>query len=190
MAKPDQKRYFIAIIPPEPLFSRVEDLKKEMMHKYHTKAALRSPAHITLHMPFLWSETKEKRLFNILAQTTTCLSFPIKLNGFGAFPPRTLYVRPEENPSLHQLYACITRQTREKLNLFHAEHKNGFHPHMTVAFRDLKKPEFFLAWEEFKDKPFEDTFRAEGFWLLKHTGKFWVAYQYFAFARPESDGAR
>ncbi len=185
MAKPDLKRYFIAIIPPEPLFSRVEDLKKEMMEKYHTRAALRSPAHITLHMPFLWSETKEKRLMNILVQTTKYQPFPIQINGFGAFPPRTLYVRPEENPSLNQFYTLITRQTREKLNLFHAEHKNGFHPHMTIAFRDLKKPEFFLAWEELKNKAFEGTFHAEGFWLLKHTGKFWVAYQYFGFTLPD-----
>lgn len=181
MAKQEKKRYFIALIPPEPLFTRVENLKQEMKEHYHTKAALRSPAHITLHMPFLWSETKEKRLFQVLDQTTKCNSFRVDLNGFGAFPLRTLYIQPRESPSLQGLYECITRQTREKLNLFHAEHKNGFQPHMTIAFRDLKKPEFFKAWEEFKSKPFEDGFLVEGFWLLKHTGKFWVSYQYFPF---------
>lgn len=183
MSKQERKRYFIAIIPPEPLFSKVENLKKELMLNYHTAAALRSPAHITLHMPFLWSEAKESRLFQVLAQTSKYEPFTVELNGFGAFPPRTLYIQPEHNQALHEFQESITHQTRKQLNLFHAEHINGFQPHMTIAFRDLKKPDFYKAWEEFKDKPFEDEFTAEGFWLLKHTGKFWIAYKYFAFTQ-------
>lgn len=183
MSKQERKRYFIAIIPPEPLFSEVENVKKELMMNYHTKAALRSPAHITLHMPFLWSEEKESRLEKVLAQTTNYKPFRVELNGFGAFPPRTLYIQPEESEVLYRLQSEITRQTREKLNLFHAQHKNGFQPHMTIAFRDLKKPDFYKAWEAYEEKSFKEAFDVEGFWLLKHTGKFWIAYKYFAFQK-------
>jgi 2'-5' RNA ligase len=33
----------------------------------------------------------------------------------------------------------------------------GFHPHITIAFRDLKKAVFYKAWEEYKSKLFSET---------------------------------
>jgi 2'-5' RNA ligase len=54
-----------------------------------------------------------------------------------------------------------------------------FHPHLTVAFRDLKKPNYQLAWEEFKSKNFQAEFIADKITLLKHTGKVWEIHQEF-----------
>ena len=58
--KEGEKRYFLAIIPPEKIEKEIYGLKELVADKFHSKAALRSPAHITLHMPFLWKEAKEK----------------------------------------------------------------------------------------------------------------------------------
>ena len=57
-----RKLYFIAIIPPSPVYEEALELKKYFKEQYGSKAALNSPPHITLHMPFLWNEEKEKKL--------------------------------------------------------------------------------------------------------------------------------
>jgi hypothetical protein len=52
---------------------------------------------------------------------------------------------------------------------------------MTVAFRDLKKPDFYLAWNEVKAKPAEYTFQAHALTLLKKTGGKWEVYRQYPF---------
>ena len=39
-----------------------------------------------------------------------------------------------------------------------SDNLRGFHPHITIAFRDLKKQVFHKAWEEFKDKKYNIDF--------------------------------
>jgi 2'-5' RNA ligase len=66
------------------------------------------------------------------------------------------------------------------LNLFNAQYKDQpFHPHLTLAFRDLKKPAFYKAWQEFKEKKCEATFSVTEIVLLKHNGKIWNVYNNF-----------
>ncbi len=46
------QKYFIAIVIPEPFQVELMDIKNIVKDKFNSKGALRSPAHITLHMPF------------------------------------------------------------------------------------------------------------------------------------------
>ena len=55
-------RYFIAIIPPEPIHDQIVNIKKDISTKHNTYAALKSPPHITLHMPFNLEHNKEKKI--------------------------------------------------------------------------------------------------------------------------------
>ncbi|MFM7858912.1 MAG: 2'-5' RNA ligase family protein, partial [Flammeovirgaceae bacterium] len=48
-----------------------------------------------------------------------------------------------------------------------------FQPHVTIAFRDLRKPMFERAWEEFKHRNFKAEFTVDSIALLKHNGKHW-----------------
>ena len=59
MSKEDQKLYFIALVPPEPIFTEVEELKNYFSQHFESSAALKSPPHITLHMPFRLKDDKE-----------------------------------------------------------------------------------------------------------------------------------
>jgi 2'-5' RNA ligase len=43
----------------------------------------------------------------------------------------------------------------------------GFHPHVTVAFRDLKKPKFYELKADFSAKKIEGKFNCVNFSLLK-----------------------
>jgi 2'-5' RNA ligase len=176
-------RYFLALIPKEPLASEIFQLKEQISQKYHTKGALRSPAHLTLHMPFLWKERNEERLFNKLAYATKYEPFHIRLHEFGAFPPRTLYIKNLYSKSLITFQHLLTGVTKKELHLLNATHNRGFHPHITVAFRDLKKDQFELAWSVYQTAHFSASMEVDSFWLLKHDGNKWLAYKEFSFAQ-------
>ena len=63
-----RKQYFVALIPPSPVFEEALALKEYFKERYHSKAALNSPPHITLHMPFMWNEEKENKLVGKLQE--------------------------------------------------------------------------------------------------------------------------
>lgn len=176
-----KSRYLIALIPPEPMLSEIREIKNDFHEFYGSKGALRSPAHITLQMPFLWKQEKEGRLINLLVHATKEKEFEIKLNGFGCFSPKTIFIKNDPSQALSDFQKRLTLYTKRAMNLFNATHNKGFHPHITVAFRDLKKDQFELAWQVFQHKSFEATFNVKSFWLLKHEGKKWKAYREFPF---------
>lgn len=178
-----KERYFLAIIPPSPIYEQVMEIKTYFKEQYNCKAPLRSPAHITLQMPFLWSPEKEKYLTDQLSSFAQSQNpFELELHGFNHFEPRVIYVDVVNNPPLRVMQKVMAKHLKLELGIFNADYKGrGFHPHMTVAFRDLKKPLFFQAWEEFKIKAFDASFAVNSFWLLKHDGKQWQPLREFSF---------
>lgn len=179
--KNQKQLYFIAIIPPEPIYSQINNLKAHLATQYNTKAALKSPPHLTLHMPFRWDEDKEERIFNTLENLTNSRhAFDLSLKGFGAFKPRVIYIDMVKPPALEALHDDLKKIMKISLNIFNAEYKDrGFNPHLTLAFRDLRKAAFFEAWNELERKDFEASFTVDKIMLLKHNGKSWDIYREF-----------
>lgn len=175
------KQYFIALIPPAPIYGESVQLKSYFKEKYNSKASLNSPPHITLHMPFRWKEKKEEELVHKLQRLTKHYD-PIKvcLDNFGAFSPRVIFINVVTDELLHQLQKGIQKFCKRELNLFNANYKEQpFHPHLTLAFRDLKKPNFKVAWEEFSQREYKAEFIADKIALLKHNGKIWEVFKEF-----------
>lgn len=174
-------QYFIAIIPPPPVYDKALQLKEHFRDTYQSKASLNSPPHVTLHMPFRWKEKKEKELVDSLTSFADGQSgFPLRLKNFSCFSPKVIFIDVETNSELNSLQHQLHKYCKEKLNLYNAHYKEQpFYPHITLAFRDLKKPNFEKAWEEFKDKEFTAEFSVEKITLLKHTGKLWQALHDF-----------
>ncbi len=179
--KDDHNLYFIALVPTEPIQSKLMNLKQWVFKEVGSKGALRSPAHITLLMPFKWKSTKETLLYKSLEVSSSSVSsFKVLLKGFNCFEPRVIYVDVEKNEALTSLKKIITKMARQQLNLDFPKDLRGFHPHITIAFRDLKKPQFYQLWEQLKTKPFEASFKANSVVLLKHNGKRWEVDKEFA----------
>ena len=65
--KPGISKYFIALVPPSPVFEQAQQWKEYFKVEFNSKAALNSPPHITLHMPFEWKTAKEELLMEKLA---------------------------------------------------------------------------------------------------------------------------
>jgi 2'-5' RNA ligase len=185
--KKDPGLFFIAVAPPAHIQLEVTQLKEEVRDSYGSKHALNSPPHITLHMPFKW----ELKKLDLLLETMSDMSngrdgFEIQLKGFNAFPPRVIYIDLQPNAPLRELHKHVSRTARRQLRLDNADYKNrGFQPHMTIAFRDLKKAIFQEAWSDFEKRTFEKSFSVASLTLLRHEAGRWSVYRDFPF-KPQA----
>jgi 2'-5' RNA ligase len=173
--------YFIALIPPSPIYDEVLGQKLYFKDHYNSKTSLNSPPHITLHMPFRWKEKKENDLADRLDQYMRNFD-PIKvcLDNYSSFPPRVIFINVIKTEALENLQRGIQRFCKKDLNLFNANYKEQpFHPHLTLAFRDLKKPNYKKAWDEFEAREYKAEFIADKIALLKHNGKVWQVFREF-----------
>jgi 2'-5' RNA ligase len=172
------QKYFIAIVAPEPIQTKLMSLKEFVKDTYNSKGALRSPAHVTLHMPFEWKEEKEDSLINILAQFSFKEELTIELHNFSCFEPRVIFVDVVKNELLKMLQKELVEHIKKNLRLFNQSNDvRGFYPHITIAFRDLKKERFYQAITYFKTQTFTESFKTRYFCLLKHTGKEWLVHK-------------
>jgi 2'-5' RNA ligase len=181
----ESRLYFVALVPDASLLGQVRKIKEEMAQRFQSRAALRSPAHITLHMPFQWREDREDRLKETMLEIAADTSpFTLQLVNFEAFKPRVIYIDLKPSEDLIELHKRTERQMRRQLHLFGASWKNqAFHPHMTVAFRDLRPAQFDLAWKEFKDRSFDAFFQVSNICLLKHHHNRWEVHECFTFSK-------
>lgn len=174
--------YFIALVPEGELYEDIMAIKHHFAENYNSKAALKSPPHITLYMPFRWKEEKEVKLFEVLEIFSLEHSDQlIELENFGSFSPKVIYIKVIENEGLAALQKDLIRAFKKGLKIIdEGFEERPFRPHMTVAFRDLKKPMFWKAWkEEYSEKTFNGSFKANAVILLKHDGKMWQIYKHF-----------
>jgi 2'-5' RNA ligase len=178
-SSPDYQRYFIAIVPPEPVYSEAQGFKEYFKNNFDSKASLNSPPHITLHMPFRWKEKKESILIEKLKEFGSQQpAFQLTLHGFNAFPPRVVYLDVEANSHLVSLQKELERFCKRSFQLFNANRLDQpFHPHLTLAFRDLKKDAFDLSWSEFRNRDYKADWLVDSIYLLKHNGNVWQRYK-------------
>jgi 2'-5' RNA ligase len=184
---PEASLYFLALLPPNPIAHDVQCFKEVIAEKFQSKAALRSPPHITLHMPFRWPESKLQRLSKVFDQFFSKISWmEVRVNGFGAFTPRVIYINVESSPDLTLIQQQLSTLMSVKLSIYNSNYKNRpFRPHMTIGFRDLQKPMFYQAWEYFEHQTFEATFRVNEVTLLKHNGLFWEPHSNFSLSSAD-----
>ncbi|HEY8893290.1 MAG TPA: RNA 2',3'-cyclic phosphodiesterase [Niastella sp.] len=175
-------RYFIAIVAPEEINQQVLEWKQYMLQHFNCKVALRSPAHITLIPPFiiageLLPQMEEQlELFSARQQ-----SFPIQLKNFAAFKPRVLYVHVEPNTHLSGLQSNLEAFLLQHKHFPIKKEERSFHPHVTIANRDLQQSDFPIAWQYFHQLKYDVTFPANALALLQHNGQIWEIARSFPF---------
>ncbi|MCH8557478.1 MAG: 2'-5' RNA ligase family protein [Balneolia bacterium] len=176
--------YYIALLPGEELRERVKALKLEMKERFGASHALKSPAHITLQMPFRMQESDEQRIIVSLEECAAeSAPFEVDLNGFDCFPPRVLFVRVMNHEPINELHHRLRPFLLIKTGLTDKQVSGRIHPHMTIATRDLTEEAFNRAWLELKVRPFQGHFTADNLTLLKHNGKHWDIYRMFPFGK-------
>lgn len=173
--------YFIAILPTPEIREEVKAFKLYAKTHFNTARALRSPAHITLIPPFRCSSDQIDDLHAILnAFAKSTSSFYLKLKDFDCFKPRVIFVDVVENKALNKMQGQLLKEMMTQLNI---ETRNyySFHPHMTIAFKDLRKSIFPEAWQYFSAQKYERQFSVSSIFLLHWQSDHWaITHEYLS----------
>ena len=174
--------YFIALIPPAELREEIREIKDRMKAEYGAGHALKSPAHITLQMPFKQNSADEAEMSEALSRFATGeKSFTVDLEGFGAFVPRVIFIKIAEPEPVRALHSRLKEVLLAELHFSPGEIMKDVQPHITVATRDLTKTAFNEAWPEFQKEDFRASFDVHSIFLLKHNGRNWDILEEFPF---------
>ncbi len=169
--------YFVAILPPEPILEEIKHFKEQIRDKYGSARALRSPAHITLIPPFHADTEQLEEVSGYLKKCAAATpEFALSLNGVGSFPPRVVFIKPDQSDKLESLQSKLI----SKGDLWSKYSKREFHPHMTIAFRDVTPEIYERIWTEYSELDYQREFTADKLTLLINGKDGWsVLREYF-----------
>jgi 2'-5' RNA ligase len=168
--------YFVALVCPPEIDQQVLQWKLWMRDRYNCVIALRSPAHITLVPPFWMKPELDSELQHALSHYSASKDrFTIQLKDFSNFKPRVIFVNVIPSQQLADLQQQLFDYLLSSGQFPLAKEDHPFHPHVTIATRDLHKKSFQEAWAYFKEKKYEAVWMAEGITLLRHNKKNWDA---------------
>ena len=160
--------YYIALIPPDPTQSIIQRFKHQLKEEFGAKNALKSPAHITLQMPFRRPQSEEDQLIEQLTDFSGQQSpFEVHLNGFNCFESKVLFVDVQSPETIRPMRDALHEFLIQHLNFQEKEIDRRFHPHITIANRDLKVDDFYQIWPVWQNKSFEASFVANAIHLLR-----------------------
>jgi 2'-5' RNA ligase len=165
--------YFIAIMLPPKLDKEIRSLQEEMAANYGSSRQLKIPVHITLLPPF--KNNSDENVIAAFEKVCSLINKPteISLNGFGEFRNKVLFVKVVKSKALSAMRTEILSNITESLSLELPAHYQHFHPHITIANRDLTRKAFLAAWPVFKDRPFQPHFNKVEIALFKHVEGYW-----------------
>lgn len=171
-------KYFLAIVPYGEIQEKVQNLKEEIRDDFGVKYALKSPAHVTLKMPFVYNEAKESQLISKLKTfLTTYKSFVIKIDGTQTFGRRVIFWRIKADTALFDLQSELKLFCKQKLNLVDELADRNFTPHLTIAFKDLKSTNFDGVLGLVKKGSISENMDVNTICLLKRIDRRWIVIE-------------
>jgi 2'-5' RNA ligase len=160
--------YFAAVLCPAEVDRKVLEYKNWMKDQFGCIVALKSPAHITLIPPFWLEKAKEALLLETLLSFTSDIDeLTIHLVDFSHFGKKVLFVNVKENPAIEELKNQTEDHFIRSFGGVINKDDRPFHPHITIANRDMKPSDFIKAWDRFAKERFSETFRTGTISLLK-----------------------
>lgn len=166
--------YLTAILPPSEAANRIHQLRIECSEKYQVYKALRPPVHITLYKPVWLPQSDETPLLAAMRSVAEeHAPFQQEVKDFAKFGKRVMYLEAIANPRILALQRQIAQVFREKSFDRDARETESYHPHFTLAFRDVTPEKFDEMWKEYRDRRFQMHFPVNDFSILKHDGTKW-----------------
>jgi 2'-5' RNA ligase len=156
-----------------------------MRDRFQCKVALKSPAHITLIPPFQMAIDDAPAMKAFLQPFAAAQpSFSIHLKNFAAFKPRVIYVNVLPGEPLNTLQSALETTMLQSNRFQIKKEERPYHPHVTIANRDLHKEDFPTAWQHFQQIKYEASFTADAISLLRHNGQLWEIAGSFPLGAP------
>lgn len=174
------QKYFLAIVPNGPIQESATSLKHYLKEQMNVKYALKSPAHITLKMPFSYNEAKEVILIEKLSAFFSFQkSLQIRVNGTDTFGKRVIFWKVESDAKLYELQDSIKNFCKRELNLIDELSDRNYHPHMTIAFKDVKEIVFDQVQAVVTAQSVDLMLQVSSIELLKRIDNKWLIYHSF-----------
>lgn len=165
--------YFIALIPDADIEQELHEFKLELFEKYQCKAALKSPAHITLIPPFTWANFQAEKIIEIFKYFHPSIQpFDITVEGFDTFGTQVFFARPLYEEKLYLLQSSVKQHFEPTLK-DKIRDRFQFHPHITIANRDLRATDLPEIIKSFEIKKYRRAIRFREISLLRHNGTKW-----------------
>lgn len=179
-------KYFLALVPEGKIQQLAQGLKEEIRETFGVKYALKSPAHVTLKMPFVFNEAKEQELISRIHDfLKSHRPFDLQIEGVDTFGNRVIFWGVMGGSSLYELQADLRIFCKQELKLVDELADRNYHPHMTIAFKDLKATQFDRVLKLVQAKGISEPYRAEAVWLLKKIFGRWELCQRIAMNTSE-----
>jgi 2'-5' RNA ligase len=179
---PSLQRWYVAVLPPPEIQDFALEIQAIFRDRYKSQAARKSPPHITLQPPFSGQPD-----LAVLAKVLTAFAAlqpppQVQLHGFGAFPPRVIFIQVQPTPDLVNLQRDLRQHLEQTLGIIDPQASSrSFTPHITVGFRDLTPANFQAAWAEFQPRSYVAEFVPTSLTLLRHDGERWHPWADFPF---------
>ena len=177
----DKQLKLIALVLPEPLYAFVRAEQNYIAETWGCRQSLRTPPHITLIPPISISTEESLQLGKIAADVASKnLKFEIKVNGYDAFPPKVIFIKPNFPKELHLLYMSLRGSILSVLNnVLDRYPDESFHPHITIAYRDVDPQQFKEMWKYYRNKKVKMYTTIDSFCILQNVGGEWVVEKEF-----------
>src|SRR5690606_16215088 len=155
------------------LKKELQRIKEDFAEQYKSYHALKLPPHITLIPSFKIPVENEVSLISQLEEVSNKEKpFIVELSGYGSFKPRVIYINIKNPTPVKEVFYRIKNVIQE-LSKEISEKKEGIHPHITIATRDLSRENFKKAWQLYRNRPFNPKFEVKELVLFSHNGRHW-----------------
>ena len=160
--------YFSAVAPDNELSDEIRKFSKDFADRFGSVKSYKNFPHITIVPPFWEALANENALIKKFQSIEIRSNpFALQLENFGSFDNSqnpVIFIQPKENLNFLETAAKV----RENFGT-----KSKFHPHLTVAYRDLNRENYEKAWKEYSEKKFYAEFLVDKIGLYKHYNYKW-----------------
>jgi 2'-5' RNA ligase len=172
--------YYVTLLCPIDIDEQVHEHKNYMRRTFGCDVASKSPSHVTLIAPFFMSDGKSRELVERLEEFESSVNeVSLTMDGYGHFENRVIFVDVHQSDSLTALQEQLEAYLKNNGFPFIKEAKKPFHPHVTIATRDLTPEHFDAAWPEFDGKEFNAAFTTNTMHLMKLVEDRWIHEKQF-----------
>ncbi len=171
----EKKMYYVTLLCPLAIDEQIDIYKQAVKSNFACEVAAKSPAHITLITPFFLSDSKYMELTQKLEEFESIITeVDVNIEGFNFFGKRVIFADVHVNDNLAALQEQVENYLKNSGFPFIREAKKPYHPHVTIATRDLKEEDFDAAWSMFEGKSFSASFSTNAIHIMKLVDDKWV----------------
>jgi len=151
--------YFVALIPQGEVKVQINHVKHQTGGRFGCRQALKSPPHITIIPPFrLQPERVEEMLEAVRGNFEAPVNLSVSFNGLGAFENRTIYLDIVADSGINSYDLVAKNLVATKPDLFpNVRFHDTFHPHITLANRDIPPGDFLEMMDYLKKKTLPES---------------------------------